>query len=57
MRWRTVDVELDRLEDLALHLQNLLRVIEPVRELDEVVHDGRVDLLELTGYPERCDAE
>ena len=57
MRWRTVDVELDRLEDLALHLQNLLRVIEPVRELDEVVHDGRVDLLELTGDPERCDAQ
>ena len=57
LRWRTVDVELDRLEDLALHLQNLLRVIEPVRELDEVVHDGRVNLLELTGDPERCDTE
>ena len=34
-----------------------MRVIEPVRELDEIVHDGRVDLLELTGDPERCDAE
>ena len=57
LRWRTVDVELDRLQDLALHLQNLLRVIEPVRELDEVVHHGRVNLLELTGDPERCDTE
>ena len=57
LRWRTVDVELNRLQDLALHLQDFLRVKEPIRELNEVIHDRRVDLLELTGDPERCDAQ
>ena len=57
LRWRTVNVKLDCLKDLALHLQDFLRVKELVAELDEVLHHRWVDLLKLTGYPERCDAQ
>ena len=55
--WRTAYVELDSLEDLALHIYDFLSLKELVRELDEVLHDGWVNLLELTGDPERCDAQ
>ena len=57
LRWRAVDVKLNRLEDLALHLEDFLRVKELVGELDQVLHHRRVDLLELTGDPERCDTQ
>ena len=57
LRWRTIYVKFDSRENLGLHLEDLRRVKEVVRELDEVFHDGWVNLLELAGDPERRDAQ